>query len=69
MLSWAGAWAGQGEKGRDRNKCLLPCPGVLRLSDEKQRHSTVAVSVTGVGAHGMLCLQEQSSLQLVSSGV
>lgn len=69
MLSCAGARAGQGEKERDRNKCLVSCPGVLQLSDEKQRHSTVAVSVTEVGAQGILCLQEQSSLQLVSSGV
>lgn len=69
MLSCAGARVGQGEKGRDRDKCLVPCPEVLRLSDEKQRQSTVAVSVTGVGAQGILCLQEQSSIQLVSSSV
>lgn len=69
MLSCADARAGQGEKGRDRDKCLVPCPGVIRLSDEEQRHSTLSVSVTGVGAQGTLCFQEQSSLQLVSSTV
>lgn len=69
MLSYAGTRAGQGEKWRARDKCLELCPEVLQLSDEKQRHSTVAMSATGVGAMGILCLQEQSSLQLVSSSV
>lgn len=69
MLSCDGASAGKGEKGTDRDKCPVPCPGVLRLSHEKQRHSTEAVSVRGVGAQGILCLQEQASLQLVSSSV